>query len=424
MELVENRNNMQKKMYYYVDIELIYEALIISIRRESLDGVRRKMDTENICDEVLSSDDKTKKKRSRRNMPFATMPASECTIVPESIWKYAAGQNIRRLTLFDQMGKAPESGPSRTLITAASKYGFIKGSTQSEYIELTENGYIAFNPEENEKRRIKAKFEMIIQGNEFFNGLYEKYKNLKLPVKSVLIDSLGELGLDEVYREEGAELFVENARYIGIIKLLSGAERIVPIEQLIEETEGTNIIEGKDSTDRDGSIQVSGTSEWNKICFFIAPIGSDGSEERKHSDLFLESIVAPAIEKFGFEVVRADNISKAGMITSQIIDYIVNAGLVICDLSFHNPNVFYELSLRHSTKKPTVHIIRKKDGIPFDINDFRTIVIDDSDIYTLIPAIESYKTQITQQVRQMLDDPESIDNPILSYLEKNKIKHF
>lgn len=81
MELVENRNNIQKKMYYYVDIELIYESLIISIRRESLDGVRRKMDTENICDEVLSSDDKTKKKRSRRNMPFATMPASECTIV-------------------------------------------------------------------------------------------------------------------------------------------------------------------------------------------------------------------------------------------------------------------------------------------------------------------------------------------------------
>ena len=79
---------------------------------------------------------------------------------------------------------------------------------------------------------------------------------------------MGELGLDEVYREEGAELFVENARYIGIIKLLSGAERIVPIEQLIEETEGTNIVEGKDSTDRDGSIQVSGTSEWNKIYSF------------------------------------------------------------------------------------------------------------------------------------------------------------
>lgn len=265
---------------------------------------------------------------------------------------------------------------------------------------------------------------MIIQGNEYFNGLYEKYKNLKLPVKSVLIDSLGELGLDEAYREDAAELFIENARYIGLIKLLSGAERIVPIDQLIEESVDKEILCEKEENKGEENVQINGTSEWDKICFYIAPIGSEGSDERKHSDLFLESIVSPTIEGFGFKVVRADNISKPGMITSQIIDYIVNAGLVVCDLSFHNPNVFYELSLRHSTKRPTVHIIRKKDGIPFDINDFRTIIIDDTDIYTLIPAIESYKSQIAQQVRQMLDDPDSIDNPILSYLEKNHIKHF
>lgn len=76
---------------------------------------------------------------------------------------------IRKLTLFDQIGKAPESGPSRILITASSKYGFTKGNTQSEFIELTEEGYTAFNPKENEK--ISAKFKMTIQGNEFFNRL-------------------------------------------------------------------------------------------------------------------------------------------------------------------------------------------------------------------------------------------------------------
>ena len=97
-----------------------------------------------------------KKGKSRRNMPFASMSAEECTIIPESIWKYASGQNIRRLTLFDQMGKAPESGPSRTLITAASKYGFTKGGTQLEYIELTDDGYIAFNPDESEYKKNKV----------------------------------------------------------------------------------------------------------------------------------------------------------------------------------------------------------------------------------------------------------------------------
>ncbi len=74
-------------------------------------------------------------------------------------------------------------------------------------------------------------------------------------------------------------------------------------------------------------------------------------------------------------------------------------------------------------KKPTIHIIRKSDKIPFDVNDFRTIIIDDSSIYTLVPALESYKSQIVQQIRQMIDEPEAIDNPILSYLERCKRNH-
>ena len=375
--------------------------------------------------------DTVKKGKSRRNMPFASMSAAECTIIPESIWKYASGQNIRRLTLFDQIGKAPESGPSRTLITASSKYGFTKGGTQSEYIELTDDGYIAFNPEESEYKKIKSKFKMIIQNNEYFNGLYEKYKNSKLPVKSVLMDSLAELGLDEAYRDDGAELFIVNARFIGIIKVLSGAERIIPIEQVLEELEErtssdieANSNQNDDIPHNNNSLETTNGTNWDKTCFYISPIGKEQSEERKHSDLFLESIISPALEEFGYKVVRADSIGKAGMITNQIIDYIINSALVVCDLSFHNPNVFYELSLRHSTRKPTVHIIRKCDSIPFDINDFRTIIIDDSSIYTLIPSLDTYRNQITQQVRQMVEEPETIDNPILSYLEKNNLKHF
>lgn len=372
-----------------------------------------------------------KKKRGRRNMPFATMCASECVILPEGIWEYAAGKKIRRITLFDQLGKSPDSGPSRTMITASSKYGFTNGGYQAEYLELSEEGYVAFNPEESSANRLNAKFNLIIGGNEYFKAVYEKYKGLKLPIKSVIIDYLGELNLDEEYRECGAELFIDNAKYLGIIKILSGAERLITIEQAIEEVES----EGKnsesntekefaiESKENDASNYSSNNADFEKVCFYIAPIGEKETEERRHSDLFLESIIAPAFENFEYKVIRADNIGKPGMITNQIINYIMNAAFVVCDLSYHNPNVFYELALRHATKKPTIHIIRKCDKIPFDINDFRTIVIDDSSIYTLIPALESYKNQIIQQIRQMLDDPDAIDNPILSYLEKNKINH-
>lgn len=384
-----------------------------------------------VTNEVKTENVNVKKKRSRRNMPFATMCASECVILPEGIWKYASGQKIRRITLFDELGKSPDSGPSRTMITASSKYGFTNGGYQAEYLELSEEGYIAFNPEESIQNQLEAKFNLIIGGNEYFKAIYEKYKGSKLPIKSVIIDYLGELNLDEEYREDGAELFIENAKYLGIIKILSGAERLISIEQAIEEVESnandlTSNMENEyivKNQEDDTQSCHSNNADLEKVCFYIAPIGEPETEERKHSDLFLESIVAPAFENFGYKVIRADNIGKPGMITNQIIDYIMNAAFVVCDLSYHNPNVFYELALRHATKKPTIHIIRKCDKIPFDINDFRTIVIDDSSIYTLIPALESYKNQIVQQIRQMLDDPDAIDNPILSYLERNKIKH-
>lgn len=388
------------------------------------------MEEEHITiNEVKTETVKVRKKRSRRNMPFATMCASECVILPEGIWKYASGQKIRRITLFDELGKSPDSGPSRTMLTASSKYGFTNGGYQAEYLELSEEGYVAFNPEESLQNRLKAKFNLIIGGNEYFKALYEKYKGSKLPIKSVIIDYLGELNLDEGYREDGAELFIENAKYLGIIKILSGAERLISIEQAIEEVElnGNNTETNGEPIVKNLEVNTpsyhSDNADLEKVCFYIAPIGEPETEERKHSDLFLESIVAPAFENFGYKVIRADNIGKPGMITNQIIDYIMNAAFVVCDLSYHNPNVFYELALRHATKRPTIHIIRKCDKIPFDINDFRTIVIDDSSIYTLIPALESYKNQIVQQIRQMLDDPDAIDNPILSYLERNKRKH-
>lgn len=383
--------------------------------------------------EIEVKDTKAKRTRGRRNMPFASISASDCLIIAEGIWKYASGQKIRRITLFDQIGKSPDSGPSRTMVTASSKYGFTQGGYQAEYLELTPDGFIAFNPEESEANKLKAKFKLIIEGNEYFNQIYENYKNMKLPIKTVIIDFLKEKGLEDEYREIGAELFISNAKYLGLIKVLAGAERLISIEQAIEELNDNNEEDyEEDYEDKVGdsaSTYVNeekiisdnkSTKDWSKICFYITPIGNDKSEERKHSDLFLESIVVPALQEFGFSVIRADQISSPGMITSQIIDYIYNAELVITDLSFHNPNVFYELSLRHTTKKPTVHIIRKCDTIPFDINDFRTIIIDDSSIYTLIPSLDTYRNEITQQVRQLLENPDSIDNPVLSYLERRK----
>jgi hypothetical protein len=131
--------------------------------------------------------------------------------------------------------------------------------------------------------------------------------------------------------------------------------------------------------------------------------------------LFLGSIVEPAVEPFKLSVVRADGIDRPGVITKQIIEYLLRSRLVIVDLSHHNPNVFYELAIRHMMRLPVVQIIRSADKVPFDINQMRTVTIDDSDVYSLVPKIEAYRSEISSQIRRALDDPEAVDNPITTY---------
>jgi hypothetical protein len=63
------------------------------------------------------------------------------------------------------------------------------------------------------------------------------------------------------------------------------------------------------------------------------------------------------------------------MITGQVIDHVSRAKLVIADLSFANPNVYYELALRHATRKPIVQVIRTSDRLPFNVGQFRTVTI-------------------------------------------------
>lgn len=114
-----------------------------------------------------------------------------------------------------------------------------------------------------------------------------------------------------------------------------------------------------------------------KTCFVISPIGKDGSETRKKMDLAYNHIIRPVVEEAGYEPIRADHIKESGLITRQIVDRLLNSDLVIADLTNENPNVYYELAIRHVADKPVIHMISPIDAyIPFDISIMRTIKYD------------------------------------------------
>lgn len=120
-------------------------------------------------------------------------------------------------------------------------------------------------------------------------------------------------------------------------------------------------------------------------CFIIgpigdkfAPVGSPGREIYEEALDVYENVIVPACELNDLEPVRADQIAVAGEITEQVVRHLLEDPLVIADVSGGNPNVMYELGIRHATGRPTIHL-GEYAQLPFDISVYRTILFSRSE---------------------------------------------
>jgi hypothetical protein len=147
------------------------------------------------------------------------------------------------------------------------------------------------------------------------------------------------------------------------------------------------------------------------ICFVISPIGEVGGDIRKRSDLLLKYIIMPAAD--GFEVIRADQISEPGDITSQVIDHLLNDPIVVADLTGHNANVFYELAVRHLLRKPYVQLIQKKEKPPFDTVGIRTIPYELTDL----DNVEEAREAVRKQIAFTTANPDKVTSPMSASID-------
>ncbi|MDA8332525.1 MAG: hypothetical protein M0027_15240 [Candidatus Dormibacteraeota bacterium] len=356
------------------------------------------------------------------------MSFEEALFLAKAIQTHGSGQRVRRLTLFEALKRSPDSSTSRKLITASRQYGLTTGSYAAEWLQLTSLGTTATDPNAAPATKAAARAECAISKIAPFNAIYEKYKGSRLPASQVLRDAAREVGVADSKAAECVETFLANARDLHLIRNIGGTEHLVAIEQLVDqvaeqagkdtdlaqpvaENDYTEVVAASELKGSDkgrrretSKAQVTATAMTADTCFVISPIGDPGSEQRKHADLVLTSLIEPALKELNLRAVRADRISRPGLITGQIIEQLTKARLVIADLSFSNPNVYYELALRHATRKPVVQIIRTADKLPFDVGQFRTVTIDTTDIYTLVPQIELHLQEITRQCRAALED--------------------
>ena len=139
-----------------------------------------------------------------------------------------------------------------------------------------------------------------------------------------------------------------------------------------------------------------------KSCFVISPIGQPGSDQREHADAVFEYIIEPAAARAGYTAIRADHEVRPGIITDQMYDRILQDDLIIALLTFHNPNVFYEIAIAEAAARPLILLIERGQQIPFDIKDRR---IFDYDLKPKSLKTDIYVEQLSRSIQELEASP-------------------
>ena len=120
------------------------------------------------------ADGTTNGRRQRSTKPFPVTKFEDVQVLPKSVLEHGVNGRIRRTTLFDRLGRSPDSGPSRQLVTDSGKYGLTSGGYNAEYISITEAATEILSEDQMPKEALPEKFNCAIGQFDIFRQTYDK----------------------------------------------------------------------------------------------------------------------------------------------------------------------------------------------------------------------------------------------------------
>jgi hypothetical protein len=200
--------------------------------------------------------EKEQQKEKRAVGIFPRISLSKAMELANAIYELGEGEPIRRRTIFDKLGKSPDSGPSRVLITASnSGYGLTTGGYQAELLGLTERGKQAAASQFPVKK-IEAIYEALYS-NEIFTSFVNRFNDRGVPIDEVAIEFLkSNHNLSQDDAEACWSVFKENLMEQNLTQELSGKRIIISRETAIAELTKTS---GKNpATNQNDALSDSG----------------------------------------------------------------------------------------------------------------------------------------------------------------------
>jgi len=161
------------------------------------------------------------------------------------------------------------------------------------------------------------------------------------------------------------------------------------------------------------TVKKRSPSEEEKVCFVISPIGKEGTDTYKAFREVYDYIIKPGVKSSGYDLrlVRADDIERAGSFIKDILEVILESHVVIADLTNQNPNVFYELGVRHCLSPRTILMAQSLEDIPSDLREYRTIIYD-----LTAKGAKTFGDRLSKYLEDIFENPRRPDNPVLDRL--------
>jgi len=297
--------------------------------------------------------------RERVDRPYPRVTLENALRVPQALKLKNAGNPWPPDEIAKVLDVGAKTGTFYYVTAGARDYSLTEGTSKTDKVSLTALGkQVVFAPSPDAELAAKRQAFLSVES---FRKVLEYYKGDNLPEKQYLANTLtNEFGLHPDVHDEFVDVFKKNCRYVGIGTSYSpgSASDIVA---------NTSIVRAE-------KFAAAGSAAGGPLCFIIMPFVE---REEKHPTGFfkevLESLIVPAAQKAGF-VARTANRSGSDVIQSTIINDLLQADLVVADLTEHNPNVLFELGMRMREDKPVALIKAKGTGRIFDVDNMLRVL--------------------------------------------------
>lgn len=160
-----------------------------------------------------------------------------------------------------------------------------------------------------------------------------------------------------------------------------------------------------------------------KSCFVVMAIGDQRHDGKEISYTELKKVYDNLIKKAikdaypNIEITRADEVNNQGTITNDIITRLLYSDFVIVDITYPNPNVYYELGIRHCSQSGTILIKDKnvETYAPFDISHERYIEYENT-----TEGLADLIKQLKEKFSWFENNKNQPDNHVLLHAKNSK----